>query len=73
MRAIIKEISHNRILALGVGLLITAFLVTLLCVYPEYRTLGILAAVLAIFGAALALRGYISFIEELKREQKLKG
>jgi len=73
MKAVIKEISHNRILALGISLLITAFLVAMLSAYPEYRAFGILAAVLAIFGAALAIRAYLSFIGELKRKQMAKS
>jgi len=73
MKAVIKEISHNKILAVGIVLLITAFFVALVSAYPEYRALGILATVLAIFGAALAIRAYLSFIGELKRKQMTKS
>jgi len=73
LRDVIKQVSRNRILALGIGFLIVAFLVALLSAYWKYHTLGVLAAVLAIFGAALAIRSYLTLIEELKREQRMKS
>lgn len=73
MRAVVREILRRRILIVGIVFLIIAFVMALLSAYPEYRTFGILAAVLAIFGAALAIRGYLSFIVELKGEKRKKG
>lgn len=177
MKALIREISHNKILAVGIILLIAAFLLALLSVYPQYYTysndhtevvdkdlwgpisieppsfqdrnlritasqlslmsnvnltvnvytnetllttlnlfslqsknidlnrktsvlflngtssssgmiklfytvvgytlplniLGVAAAVVAIFGAVFAIRGYLTLLRELKREQKPKG
>lgn len=73
MKAVVKQVSHNRILALGIVFLIIAFLVALLSAYLKHYTLGVLAAVLAIFGAALAIRSYLTLIEELKREKRMKS
>lgn len=38
MKALIREISHSKILAVGIILLIAAFLLALLSVYPQYYT-----------------------------------
>jgi 4-hydroxybenzoate polyprenyltransferase len=61
------EFSGNKTLMVGVLLLIISFLLSLLLsIYPKYRTLSIPAAILAIFGALLAIRGYILFLKKLK-------
>jgi hypothetical protein len=67
---IIEEFSGNKTLIMGVAFLITSLLLSLLSMYPKYRLVGIPAAILAIFGTLLVIRGYLSFLEMLKTRQR---
>jgi hypothetical protein len=64
------ELSRNKTLLVGVVFLVTSLLLSLLSMYPEYRLLGVPAAILAVFGALLAIRGYLSFLEMMKRQHR---
>jgi TRAP-type C4-dicarboxylate transport system permease small subunit len=63
------EFSNNKTLAIGIIFLAVSLFLSLLSMYPEYRPLGVPAAILAIFGALMAIRGYLSFLERLKAQQ----
>jgi uncharacterized membrane protein len=69
-KGITEELSRNKTLLIGVLFLVTSLLMSLLSMYPEYRLLGVPAAILAIFGALLAIRGYLSFLEMVKRQRR---
>jgi len=73
IKGIIGEFSHNKTLMIGVAFLVTSLLLSLLSIYPEHRFLGIPAAILAIFGALLAIRGYLSFLKMLKTRPRGSG
>jgi uncharacterized membrane protein len=64
------ELSRNKTLLIGIVFLVTSLLLSLLSMYPEYRLLGVPAAILAVFGALLAIRGYLSFLEMVKRQRR---
>jgi len=66
LKDVVEELFSNKTLKIGILFLVAALLLSLLSMWSEYRLLSLLAAILAIFGAFLAIKGYVSFLGRLK-------
>jgi hypothetical protein len=69
IKSVTEELSSNKTLKMGVLFLVAAFLLSLLSMYPDYRPLSLPAAILAVLGAFLAIKGYLSFLGKLKTQR----